>query len=201
MTRPADRPTGPVRTWLADGTIDTDELKSCCAAGYSSDLAALLLGDSYHPGGRRLTRRLLDALSVRPGDRLVDVACGIGTTSLLAADEYGLSVDGVDLSERSLDRARATAEAAGLTARFHHGDAESLPLANGGWDVVMCECALCTFPDKPTAIAGPACCARAAGPASPTSPPTMTGSRRSSPVSAPGSPASPTPAPPPSTPT
>ncbi len=36
-------------------------------------------------------------------------------------------------------------------AKFHHGDAEALPLADGGRDAVICECALCTFPDKATA--------------------------------------------------
>ena len=36
--------------------------------------------------------------------------------------------------------------------RFHLGDAESLPLQDGRFDRVVCECALCTFPDKPTAV-------------------------------------------------
>ncbi len=35
-------------------------VKACCAVGYSSNLVSLLLGDSYHPGGLDLTRRLLD---------------------------------------------------------------------------------------------------------------------------------------------
>lgn len=135
--------------------MDPDRLKACCATGYSSDLVSMLLGDSYHPGGRRLTRRLLDALAVEEGTRLVDVASGIGTTSLLAAQEYGAVVDGVDLSADNVLRAAGAAAAAGLDDRaaFHHGDAESLPLADRGWDAVICECALCTFPDKTTAVA------------------------------------------------
>ncbi|HKA05325.1 MAG TPA: hypothetical protein VKD67_13390, partial [Acidimicrobiales bacterium] len=64
---------------------DAEAVKACCAAAYSLDVVALLLGDSYHPGGRTLTRRLADAMDLRPGDRVLDVAAGIGTTALLLA--------------------------------------------------------------------------------------------------------------------
>lgn len=137
------------------GTPDASEIKACCATGYSSDAVALLLGSSYHPGGTALTRRLLDLLRLEPGERLVDVASGVGASSLLAAREYDVTVDGVDLSEANVKLATGAAVARDLTdrARFHLGDAESLPLPAGGWDAVICECALCTFPDKATAVA------------------------------------------------
>jgi len=136
------------------GALDAAGVRACCATGYSSDLLSLLLGSSYHPGGTRLTRRLLDAIGLQPGERLVDVACGVGATSLLAAQEYGGVVDGVDLSEANVKLASGAAVATDLSDRatFHLGDAEALPLADGGWDAVICECALCTFPDKPTAV-------------------------------------------------
>jgi ubiquinone/menaquinone biosynthesis C-methylase UbiE len=62
-------------------------------------------------------------------------------------------VDRVDLSEANIRLASGAAVAMDFAdcARFHHGDAEALPLTDGGWDVVVCECALCTFPDKTTA--------------------------------------------------
>ncbi len=128
-------------------------LKACCATGYSSDAVSLLLGASYHPGGLRLTRRLLEAVDLGPGERVVDVASGIGTSSLLAAAERGADVVGVDLSESNVALANGAAASRGLAARvrFQHGDAEALPLADESCDVVICECALCTFPDKVTA--------------------------------------------------
>jgi ubiquinone/menaquinone biosynthesis C-methylase UbiE len=137
----------------ATSELDPAAIKACCAASYSSDVVSVLLGPSYHPGGTRLTRRLLVALAVGQGDRLVDVACGVGTTALLAAQEFGATVDGVDLSEANIRLASGAAVAMDFAdcARFHHGDAEALPLTDGGWDVVVCECALCTFPDKTTA--------------------------------------------------
>jgi ubiquinone/menaquinone biosynthesis C-methylase UbiE len=135
--------------------VDADRIKSCCATSYSSDLVTLLLGTSYHPGGLRLSRRLLDAIELKVGERLVDVASGLGTTSMLAAAEYGAIVDGVDLSASNVGLATGSASAAGLADRTHfrHGDAESLPLPDGSSDAVVCECALCTFPDKETAVA------------------------------------------------
>lgn len=134
---------------------DAETIKACCAVGYSSDLVSLLLGDSYHPAGLDLTRRLLDQLGLAPGQRLLDVASGIGTTALLAATEYDAQADGVDLSPANVALATGAAAARGLTDRaaFHLGDAEALPLVDGGWEAVVCECALCTFPDKQTAVA------------------------------------------------
>ncbi|MBT2450390.1 methyltransferase domain-containing protein [Streptomyces sp. ISL-43] len=127
-----------------------EELKACCAAAYSSDIVALLLGDSYHPGGTALTRRLADGLTLTPGARVLDVASGRGTTALLLADAYGAEVDGVDYAPANTALAQGAAQAAGLAdrARFTTGDAEQLPYPEGVFDVVVCECALCTFPDK-----------------------------------------------------
>ncbi|MEU8802940.1 methyltransferase domain-containing protein [Spirillospora sp. NPDC048819] len=132
-----------------------EEIKSCCATAYQNDAVALLLGDSRHPGGRRLTRRLADALGLAPRERVLDVAAGTGGTALLLAREYGVEADGVDLGEASVAKAAATAAAAGAggTVRFHAGDAERLPFDDATFDAVVCECAFCTFPDKPTAAA------------------------------------------------
>ncbi|MGW4566039.1 class I SAM-dependent methyltransferase [Streptomyces sp. NPDC004561] len=127
-----------------------DELKACCAAAYSSDVVALLLGDSYHPGGTALTRRLADGLNLSEGRRVLDVASGRGTTALLLADTCGVQVDGVDYSPANTALAQGAAQAAGLAdrAEFTTGDAEQLPYPDGVFDAVVCECALCTFPDK-----------------------------------------------------
>jgi SAM-dependent methyltransferase len=136
-----------------DGNAGAATVKACCAAAYGVDLVGLFLGDSYHPGGAELTRRLADALGLEPGQRVLDVASGIGTTALLLAAERGVEVVGVDLGERQVTRARERAETADLAgrARFEVGDAELLPVDDGSFDAVVCECAFCTFPDKPTA--------------------------------------------------
>ncbi|MGH3713184.1 MAG: methyltransferase domain-containing protein [Micromonosporaceae bacterium] len=133
----------------------SQELKACCASAYSSDLVAMLLGDSYHPGGLALTRRLAGQLGLPRGARVLDVAAGRGTTALLLAAEHGVRVDGLDLSASNVALAQGAADAAGLGGQvtFTAGDAERLPYPDRAFDAVVCECALCTFPDKPTATA------------------------------------------------
>jgi hypothetical protein len=129
-----------------------EQVKSCCVTAYSSDLVAMLLGEAYHPGGLALTRRLADRLALRPGQAVLDVASGPGTTARLLAAEYGVQVTGVDLSPANV--ATAAAGAADLPrVRFRVGDAEQLPLPDATMDAVVCECAFCTFPDKATAAA------------------------------------------------
>ena len=133
----------------------TGDIKSCCAAAYQQDAVALILGESYHPGGLALTRRLGRALDLRSGDLVLDIASGPGTTAFLLAQEFGVHVVGVDLGEQSVDKANARAAELGVAdrVRFEVGDAECLPVDSGSFDAVVCECAFCTFPDKPTAAA------------------------------------------------
>ncbi|WP_461143295.1 class I SAM-dependent methyltransferase [Salinifilum aidingensis] len=137
------------------GTPDPAEIKSCCAAAYGQDALALLLGEHYHPGGRALTERLADALDLRSGQRVVDVAAGPGATARLLAEQRGVQVTGVELNADTVDRARRSAARGGLDGSvcFEVGDGERLPLPDAAGDAVVCECAFCTFPDKRAAAA------------------------------------------------
>ncbi len=135
-------------------TLATDEIKSCCAAAYGSPAARILLGASFHPGGVGLTRQLIRPLSLDERSVAVDVACGPGTSALELARETGCAVIGIDLSPANVAEAQRAADAAGLAKQisFLVGDAEALPLEDGSVDGALCECALCTFPDKRTAV-------------------------------------------------
>lgn len=134
---------------------ESEVVKACCAAAYSSDLVSLLLGDSYHPGGLALTRRLIDATGISAGQTVLDVASGRGTSALMVARDHHAQVLGIDMSAANVTLAAGAAYATGLAEQvtFKVGDAEQLPVSDGSTDVVLCECALCTFPDKPTAAA------------------------------------------------
>jgi ubiquinone/menaquinone biosynthesis C-methylase UbiE len=131
-------------------TLAPEEIKFCCASAYGTAAARFLLGDSFHPGGVRMTSRLVQSLGVGGGDTVVDVASGLGTSALQLARETGCSVIGIDLSEESVAAAERAAQAAGLQerVRFAVGDAEALPLDDWSVDGALCECALCTFPGK-----------------------------------------------------
>ncbi len=130
-------------------------VKSCCANLYSSDAVRLLVGESFHPGGLALTRRLGDLLGLQPGDEVLDMASGPGTSAVELALTDGCSVTGIELSAASRARAEELAAAAGVKdrVRFLAGDAECLPVAAAAFDVVICECAFCTFPGKARAAA------------------------------------------------
>jgi arsenite methyltransferase len=126
--------------------------KGCCARLYESDAVRWLLDNQLHPGGEQLTLRLARLALVAPGARVIDVACGSGATALLLARELGCVTVGVDLGARAIEQARH-ATRPGERVRFLLGDAEALPVPDAGFDVALSECSLCTFPDKPRAIA------------------------------------------------
>jgi arsenite methyltransferase len=134
--------------------VETDP-KGCCARLYESDAVRWLLDEQLHPGGERLTRRLAQLAGVGRGQRVLDVACGSGVSALLLVRELHCVAVGVDLGARAIEQATQAARAAGLERRasFLLGDAEKLPVADEGFDVVLSECALCTFPDKQRAVA------------------------------------------------
>ena len=130
--------------------MNNAELKSCCAAAYQSDFARLLLGDSFHPGGLPLTERLGNLLALSPSDHVLDVACGRGESAIFLATQFGCRVTGIDFGETNVTHATSRAEVANVSTlvRFKLGDAERLDYPDASFDVVLCECAFCTFPDK-----------------------------------------------------
>ena len=127
-----------------------EEVKSCCARLYETDLVRTLLGESFHPGGLRLTTRIGQLLGLSPSSRLLDVASGKGDSALHLAETFGCEVVGIDYSSANVSYANKAALERGISGRvtFQQADAERLPFADGTFDGVLCECAYCTFPDK-----------------------------------------------------
>jgi arsenite methyltransferase len=90
------------------------------------------------------------------GERVVDVGCGAGLDTLIAARMVGAggTVIGVDMTPAMIDRARAAAAAAGAAnMELREGYAEELPVADGWADVVISNGVLNLAPDKPAAFA------------------------------------------------
>lgn len=132
---------------IADATVP---VLACCATLYRSPLAELLVGDSFHPGGREGTRELLAAARLAPGSRLLDVGAGLGASARLAADEFSLRVDAVDVSGSIVERGRA--RAADARVRWTTAALPRLPFGDGEFDAVMAECVLSTL-DRSAALA------------------------------------------------
>jgi SAM-dependent methyltransferase len=106
-------------------------------------------------------RVAVDHAAPAAGEHVVDVGCGTGNASLLAAAR-GARVTGVDPAERLLDVARELAEERGLDATFVSGEAAALPLGDGEADVVLSVFGV-IFASDPAAAAAEM--ARVAGPA------------------------------------
>ena len=127
-----------------------DELKSCCANLYEQEAVKFFLGESYHPGGLELSKRLAERLNLKAEDKVLDIASGLGTTSIMLAKEYSVNITGVDFSKKNCELAGERSKKMNLNAytNFVAGDAEKLPFADNEFDVVISECAFCTFPNK-----------------------------------------------------
>ena len=79
---------------------------------------------------------LAEAVDVRAGERVLDVAAGNGNATLAAARRFA-DVTSTDYVPALLDRGRSRAEADGLQVRFQVADAEDLPFTDGSFDVVL----------------------------------------------------------------
>src|SRR5437016_3989535 len=89
-----------------------------------------------------LGERAMDRAGIAPGERVIDVGCGCGDTTIALARRVGPAglVLGIDISAPMLERAAETARAAGLTnVRFENADAERVRgiLARAGFDQIV----------------------------------------------------------------
>lgn len=83
-----------------------------------------------------MAETLCTAADPRPGDRVLDVACGSGTAALVAARRY-CEVTGIDYVPALIERARARSTASGLDADFRLADAQDLPFEDDSFDLVL----------------------------------------------------------------
>ena len=103
--------------------------------------------------GAPLATDLIRLAALRPGERVLDVACGTGVVARLAAQQVGATgtVAGLDVNPGMLAVARS-ANPPGMTIEWHEASAEAMPLPDASCDVVLCQMGLQFVPDKPAAL-------------------------------------------------
>lgn len=96
---------------------------------------------------------LLGTADLKVGERVVDVACGTGVITRLAAEKVGTTgaVTGVDVAPDMIEVAKAT-PAAGAPIDWHEDDAASLQLPDESYDVALCQMGLMFIEDRAAAL-------------------------------------------------
>ncbi|MCE7988374.1 MAG: class I SAM-dependent methyltransferase [Caldilinea sp. CFX5] len=117
----------PTTTAPAATDMLTDRTRATWMAGDFGKIAK-----SYEPGAAEFIARL----NFKPGEQVLDVACGTGNLAIPAA-RSGAQVTGIDIAPNLVEQAQAWAHSEGLTVRFEEGNAEQMPYADASFDAVV----------------------------------------------------------------
>lgn len=103
--------------------------------------------------GAPLAATLVEMAALRTGEHVLDVACGTGIVSRLAAERVGHTgtVAGLDLNPGMLAVAQS-ATPPELQIEWHEASAEAMPFPDASFDAVLCQMGLQFVPDKQAAL-------------------------------------------------
>jgi len=108
---------------------------------YGWDRAVSSYEDSWKVQLEPAQTRMLEMADLRPGERVLDVACGTGLVTLRAAGsvEPGGTVVGTDISDQMVNAAREISTREGVAhVRYERGEAERIGFDDGSFDAVLC---------------------------------------------------------------
>ena len=99
---------------------------------------------------QRAKHKIAEFLNLAPGNSLIEVACGVGTTAIFLAQQTGAIVHATNISETQLAEARERTAHAGLADRvtFRFGDYHELEAQASSFDSWLCQEALLYAQDR-----------------------------------------------------
>jgi ubiquinone/menaquinone biosynthesis C-methylase UbiE len=102
-----------------------------------------------HPGGLKATSDLLEFLNITKNQRVLDIACGKGLTSIQIARMYGCEVVGIDIRADSVEEAKRNAKKYSVEhlVSFQTVDATKMPFPDNQFDVTLAQAMLILVKD------------------------------------------------------
>ncbi|MCK3658304.1 hypothetical protein A4G18_06165 [Pasteurellaceae bacterium Pebbles2] len=100
------------------------------------------------PGGKKATDWLIANGDFNADKKVLEVACNMGTTAIGLAQQFGCHIEGVDLDEQALEKAKQNIAAAGLQDKINvqRANAMKLPFEDNSFDIVINEAMLTMLP-------------------------------------------------------
>jgi SAM-dependent methyltransferase len=152
--------TNPVKTHYARPELGAKIRHGLEKAGKNPEqicLRDLAPVDQLHTGGAPATLELTAQADLDKGMTILDAGCGIGGTSRLLAQDFGLVVHGIDLSKDFIDAANVLNRWCGVaedgTITLKQGSLLALPYPDHFFDAVLCQHVLLNIKDKPKVFA------------------------------------------------
>ena len=107
-----------------------------------------------HPGGFEATNKLIKHLKIAPNSKVIDIACGKGTSAILIAEKYGCNVVAIDIDKKLIEDAKNLTKKKGLEKKiaYYVGDALKLPFKDNEFDAAISQAMLVLVDDKIKAI-------------------------------------------------
>lgn len=143
------------QTMTDKNQVDQDFLDSSQYLAESILLYESVYGEDFvSPGGLAMAGEMIGHMALAPGARVLDVGCGLGGSAFVMARDFGLQVDGIDLSKNMLALANQKLAANGLSdsVRLRWGDCLALECDNC-YDAVYSRDVFLHIHDKPRLFA------------------------------------------------
>jgi len=94
---------------------------------------------SAHPGGLPLTKAILNRFPLSKSEKVLDVGCGTGETSVYIAENFGAQVVAVDIHPLMMTHAQNRIIEAGVDVELIQANAEQMPFQDQSFDKIIAE--------------------------------------------------------------
>ena len=143
------------RTHRADAIFDTYGVLREAWGGDNIHLGVYLHEDEPHSvAAERANARLAEAPALRPGETVLEAACGLGAAARYLARQFGVRVVATNISEGQLELGRSRADEEGLSemVSFEVADFQDLPFEDATFDCYWCQEAWLYAEDKEAVV-------------------------------------------------